>query len=85
MPNIPLMICEAEPNSPRRKWVQMAPPRNPVTSIAPNTAVLRNHVEHGANQDDAANDRGEVIGESGQLHVFCEDLGRENIHTGVDK
>jgi len=33
------MISGGDPNSPMRTWAQMAPPRKPVTRIAPRTAV----------------------------------------------
>ena len=38
-PNNAQMICGGEPISPRRKCVQMAPPRKPVTKIAPSMQV----------------------------------------------
>ena len=33
------MISGGDPNSPMRTWAQMAPPKKPVTRIAPRTAV----------------------------------------------
>ena len=33
------MVCGGDAIAPRRKWVQIAPPRKPVTRIAPRTAV----------------------------------------------
>ena len=65
------MISGGDPNSPMRTWAQMAPPKKPVTRIAPRTAVAGTALKDGAGEDDRTHDSGHVHREAGLLQMLA--------------
>src|ERR1700676_1845725 len=77
------MISGGDPNSRMRTWAQMAPPKKPVTRIAPRTAVSRDGVKDGAGENDRTHDTGQVHREPGFLQHARDLCRREKLNSAV--
>jgi len=65
----------------------MAPPRKPVTSIAPRKAVscFRNSIKDRTDRDNHAEHRGEIDGETGGFHFRPYEIRCKKVDARISK